>query len=111
MVLSDLDEMIKRIQSTHPSFKGMRYKFGLKCDLCINKTDRPCERHGKKACSEDDCAHIWSLDELKEPLISCRKNESGAGDSELHQTPWVKATGRMFFLQKFSCKYGYMEKT
>ena len=93
MVLSALDRIIKNIQSTHPSFKGMRYKFGLKCDLCCDEANEPCERHNVKACSHGDCVHIWDLKSLKKPLHQCKNNMLALDNSTLHESAWVKATG------------------
>ena len=100
-VLSDLHEIIKDIQSNQPNFKGTRYAFGLKCDLCREETDYPCPRHEKKACSNGDCVHFLSLHDLKKPLIFCPKNLAGTNTSKLHTTSWVKATGKMLFFIHF----------
>ena len=96
-VLSALDGIIRNIQSTHPSFKGMRYKFGLKCDLCCNETNEPCERNNEKACSHGDCVHIWDLESLKKPLHQCKNNLHALKISKLHESTWVKATGKNAF--------------
>ena len=98
MVLSALDRIIKNIQSTHPSFKGMRYKFGLKCDLCCDETNEPCERHNLKACSHGDCVHICDLKSLKNPLHQCENNLIALDISKLHESTWVRATGKNVFL-------------
>ena len=97
MVLSALDGIIRNIQSTQPSFKGMRYKFGLKCDLCTGKTNKPCERHNVEACSNGDCVHILDLKRLKKPLYQCNYNLVALNVSELHESTWVKATGKNVF--------------
>ena len=94
-VWSALDGIIREIQSTHPSFKGMRYNFGLKCDLCYDKTNKPCERHGLEACLNSDCVHIWDLKDLKKPLSECQYNLGVVKkSSNLHEATWVKAKGK-----------------
>ena len=75
----------------------MRYKFGLKCDLCCDKTNDPCERHDRKACPNSDCVHIWDLKNLKKPLHECKNNWLATRISELHETTWVKAIGKNVF--------------
>ena len=75
----------------------MRYKFGLKCDLCCDKTNKPCERHNVKACSNGDCVHIWDLESLKKPLHQCKNNLVALDFSKLHESTWVKATGKNVF--------------
>ena len=100
-ILSDLNEEIKSIRSAHSSFKGMRYEFGLECDLCREKTDNKCDRHKVNACSNGDCVHIRSLDELKKPPVSCTKDQSGSDFSKLHECMWVKETGKTLFLIRF----------
>ena len=97
-VLSALDGIIKNIQSTHPSFKGMRCKYGLKCDLCCDRTNKPCERHDVKACSHGDCVLIWDLESLKKPFHKCKNNMFYCDTSTLHESAWVKATGKNVFL-------------
>ena len=96
-MLSALHGIIRNIQSSHPSFKGMRYKFGLECDLCRGKTNKPCERHNEKACSRGDCVHIWDLESLKKPLHHCKNNLLALDNSKLHESTWVKATGKYAF--------------
>ena len=95
---SALDGIIREIQSTHPSFKGMRYNFGLKCDLCCDETEEPCERHDLEACHNSDCVHIWDLKNLKKPLSECKNNWLAVnGSSKLHEATWVKAKGKNVF--------------
>ena len=96
-VWSALDGIIRNI-STHPSFKGMRYNFGLKCDLCCDETEEPCERHDLEACHNSDCVHIWDLKNLKKPLSECKNNWLAVnGSSKLHEATWVKAKGKNVF--------------
>ena len=81
----------------------MRYKFGVKCDLCRGKTNKPCERHNVKACSNGDCVHILDLKTLKKPLYQCNNNLAALHVSKLHESTWVKATGKNFFVCIFVC--------
>ena len=39
-VLSILDVVVKNIQRSRPSIKGLRYGFCLECDICKEDTDK-----------------------------------------------------------------------
>ena len=92
--LSTFNRIVKKIQSTNPSLEGVRYKFGLTCDLCSDETNKPCQRHKKKACPNGNCVHIWDLKRSKEPLNYCQRNDAAVNTSKLHEIAWVKVTGK-----------------
>ena len=91
-VLSALRAAITKVQSC-PCYQGVRYKFGLKCDLCLEEKT-PCLRHEKEACTDDDCVCILSLECLKKEFVVCPRNRCGKNSSKLHKTFWVNVTGK-----------------
>ena len=97
-VLSTLQDVMKRIQSDNPSFKGIRYDFGFKCDLC-GEEKMPCLRHKKEGCTDDDCVCILSLECLKKKSTFCQRNLGGTRiSSRLHETFWLKQRSKFFYL-------------
>ena len=97
-VLNSLRNVIDKIQKTHPCCKGLKYEFGLKCDLCDPKQEK-CLRHGQQGCDDGNCVCIMSL--MYQPLmkgkkrrVSCRKNNFGKVLSKLHESAWFKAFGK-----------------
>ena len=96
-VLSTLEDVMKRIQSDNPSFKGIRYDFGFKCDLC-SEEKTPCLRHDKEGCTDDDCVCILSLECLRKNPTFCQRTYGGKQiSSRLHETFWLKRRGKIFF--------------
>lgn len=96
-VLNSLDDVVQKIQRTHPCCKGMRYEFGLKCDLCCPKLSEKCLRHGQEHCDDGNCVCIMSLKRLKKgekQVLFCPKNNFGEVSSKLHETAWFKAFGK-----------------
>ena len=94
-VLSFVRDIMKIIPSTYPMYFGMRYKVGLKCDLCCEETT-PCSRHQKEGCTDDDCVCILSLRHLLKKSPTCKKNQLNykRSVSELSKSPWVQAEGK-----------------
>ena len=74
-VLSVLHDAMTEVQSC-PSYQGVRYEFGLKCDLCVEEKT-PCLRHEKEACTDDDFVCILSLECLKKEFVVCPRNRIG----------------------------------
>ena len=86
------------IPSTYPNYLGMRYKVGLKCDLCCEETT-PCARHQKESCTDNDCVCILSLRYLLKKFPTCKRNQLNCkrSISELGKSPWVQAEGKKKF--------------
>ena len=74
-VLSVLDDAMTKVQSC-PSYQGVRYEFGLKCDLCVEEKT-PCLRHEKEACTDDDFVCILTLEYLKKDSAVCPRKLCG----------------------------------
>ena len=91
-VLSALHAVMRKVQSC-PSYQGVRYEFGLKCDLCLEEKT-PCLRHEKEACSNDDCVCILNLECLNKEFAVCPRNRTGKISSKLHEKFWVNVTGK-----------------
>ena len=91
-VFSVLHDAMTKVQSC-PSYQGVRYEFGLKCDLCVEEKT-PCLRHEKEACTDPDCVCILTLECLKKDSAVCPRNRCGKNSLELHKTIWVNATGK-----------------
>ena len=93
-VLNSLRNVIEKIQKTHPCCKGLKYEFGLKCDLCDPKQEK-CFRHGKKECDDGNCVCIMSLERLMKQRVSCPRNDFGkVVRSKLRKSVWYKAFGK-----------------
>ena len=83
-VLSRLDDIVKNIQRSRQSFKGLEYEFCLECDICSNDTETKC------------------LVALKDAEERCRKCPNSKGEhcpSKLYETAWVKTNGKQIFQQ------------
>ena len=91
-VLSALHAAVTKVQSC-PNYQGVRFDFGLKCDLCLEEKT-PCLRHENEACTDDDCVCILSLECLKKEFAVCPRNRTGKISSKLHETFWVNVTGK-----------------
>ena len=97
-VLNSLRNVIEKIQKTHPCCKGLKYEFGLKCDLCGPKQEK-CFRHGQEGCDDGNCVCIMSLMYIhlrkkENRRVTCPKNDFGKVESKLHESVWFKAFGK-----------------
>ena len=85
-------------RSTYPNYHGMRFKVGLKCDLCCEETT-PCARHQMEGCTDDDCLCILSLRHLLTEFPTCKRNQLNKRCfSELNKSPWAQAEGKKLCL-------------
>ena len=97
------------IRSTYPNYHGMRFKVGLKCDLCCEETTS-CSRHQKKGCTDDDCVCILSLRHLLTKSPTCKRNRLNMRSfSELKKSAWAQAEGKKIYIfclnAYFSCMF------
>ena len=82
-VLSLLDDVVKIIQRSRQSFKGLRYEFCLECDIC-SKED-----------TETKC--LITLKDAKKKLRKCPNSKGEHHTSKLYETAWLKANGKQMF--------------
>ena len=81
-VHSLLDDVVKNIQRSRQSFKGLRYGFCLECDICketVRLTKRKC---------------LITLEDAKKKCRRCPNSKGEHRSSELHKTAWLKANGK-----------------
>ena len=88
-VLSLLDDVVKIIQRSRQSFKGLRYEFCLECDIC-KETDQEKIRLTKRKC-------LITLKDAKEKLRKCPNSKGEHHTSKLYETAWLKANGKQMF--------------
>lgn len=85
---------ICEIQSTLPTYSGMKYDLGLKCDLCLQESNR-CDRHQMEGCTNEDCVHLLRLEDLENGKNTCDRNLHGERDfSELSKCAWINQAGK-----------------
>ena len=78
-VLSRLDDVVKNIQRSRPSFKGLRYKFCLECDICKEDTETKC---------------LITLKDAKKRRRRCPNSKGEHRFSKLYKTAWLKTNGK-----------------
>ena len=81
-VLSFLDEVVKNIQASRQSFKGLSYEFCLECDICSQDTETKC---------------LIALKDAEERCRKCPNSKSEHRSSILYKKAWVKAYGKQIF--------------
>ena len=103
---------MNEMRATYPTYRGMKYYLGLKCDLCSEETSR-CLRHEKEACSDEECVHLLLVEDLENGNITCDLNKWGEKDfSDLHKSEWIQQRGKndiTFIMHdsKYVCEHFY----
>ena len=85
-VLSLLDDVVKNIQRSRQSFKGLRYEFCLECDICKEDTETKC---------------LITLKDAKKKRRSCPNSKGEYRTSKLHEKAWFKANGKHICFSRF----------
>ena len=88
-VHSLLDDVVKSIQRSRQSFKGLRYGFCLECDIC-KETDQEKIRLTKRKC-------LISLEDAEKKRRRCPNSKGEHRTSKLYETAWFKANGKQIF--------------
>ena len=81
-VLSLLDDVVKNIQRSRQSFKGLRYGICLECDICKKDTETKC---------------LITLKDAKKKRRRCPNSKGEHRTSKLYETAWFKANGKQMF--------------
>ena len=81
-VLSRLGDVVKNIQESRQSFKGLSYEFCLECDICSKDTETKC---------------LIALKDAEERCRKCPNSKSEHRSSILYKKAWVKAYGKQIF--------------
>ena len=93
-VRSFLVDVLNEMRTTYPAYKGMKYYFGLKCNLCSEETTR-CLRHEEEACSDEDCVHLLRVEDLENGKVTCYLNICGEKDFfDVHKSAWIQQRGK-----------------
>ena len=80
--LSLLDDVVKNIQRSRQSFKGLKYEFCLECDICSKDTETKC---------------LITLKDAKKKHRVCPNSKGEHHTSKLYEKAWFKANGKQMF--------------